>query len=283
MGTASFPYQLCAIDIDDTLIGLDREISLQNREAIADLRTRGCEVLLASGRRHENMLPFANELGLTGCLVSCQGARAQELSTGRVLHRAEVPRSVADGLVAEGVRRGFTVFVWLEKGIYATEAGRWVDVYRHESGGDPVTIVDPGQLAGQDAEKIVWSGSPEKVAEAARGMRGSTPAGVHGMITNDWYLEFTASEATKAAAVAAVARDRGVPREAVLAFGDGNNDVPLLSWAGLGIAMPHGRESARKAAARVGPPGNPETALARAIRTLPGLASRGRLAAEAAG
>jgi hydroxymethylpyrimidine pyrophosphatase-like HAD family hydrolase len=56
-----------------------------------------------------------------------------------------------------------------------------------------------------------------------------------------------------------------VPASRVLAFGDGNNDAPMLAWAGLGVAMPHGRPAAHKAARRIAPGGDPETALARAI------------------
>jgi hydroxymethylpyrimidine pyrophosphatase-like HAD family hydrolase len=62
-----------------------------------------------------------------------------------------------------------------------------------------------------------------------------------------------------------VAASAGISREAVLAFGDGHNDVSLLSWAGLGVAMPHGRASARAAARVVGTDGDPESALARAV------------------
>ena len=72
-------------------------------------------------------------------------------------------------------------------------------------------------------------------------------------------------EASKAAGLAAIARDGNIPREAVLALGDGYNDVSMLSWAGLGIAMAHGHESARSAARQVSPPGDAGTALARAL------------------
>jgi hydroxymethylpyrimidine pyrophosphatase-like HAD family hydrolase len=57
----------------------------------------------------------------------------------------------------------------------------------------------------------------------------------------------------------------GIPREEVIAFGDGNNDVPLLEWAGMSVAMAHGREGARRAAKKVSPPGDPGTAVARAL------------------
>ena len=54
----------------------------------------------------------------------------------------------------------------------------------------------------------------------------------------------------------------------MIAFGDGNNDVPLLSWAGLGVAMPNGRPAAKAAAKRVAPVGDPETSLSRAVLEL---------------
>jgi hydroxymethylpyrimidine pyrophosphatase-like HAD family hydrolase len=87
-------------------------------------------------------------------------------------------------------------------------------------------------------------------------------------ITEDWFMELTAPRATKAAGVEAVARRYGIAARNVLAFGDGNNDVAMLSWAGLGVAMPHGRPAARQAADVVAPEGDPESALSRAVDEL---------------
>jgi hydroxymethylpyrimidine pyrophosphatase-like HAD family hydrolase len=58
-----------------------------------------------------------------------------------------------------------------------------------------------------------------------------------------------------------------IPREEIIAFGDGNNDVPLLEWAGMSVAMDHGREAARRAGKKISPPGDPATAVARALQT----------------
>lgn len=263
-----FPYRLAAIDIDDTLVGHDKKIGADNRRAVAELEGAGCEVILASGRRHENMVPYARELGLHGFIVSSQGARAQHLETGEIIHHACVQAGDAVRLVAEGERRGFTVLLWLADGIRANTRSEWVRTYGAESGGDPVEIIDLSTLRTATPEKVVWAGHPTQVAAAEKELLGRLPPGVHAMITNDWYLEFTAHDATKAAGVAAVARRLGIPTSEVLTFGDGNNDVSMLRWAGLGIAMPHGRASAREAAKRVAPEGTPETALARAIDLL---------------
>jgi hydroxymethylpyrimidine pyrophosphatase-like HAD family hydrolase len=53
-----------------------------------------------------------------------------------------------------------------------------------------------------------------------------------------------------------------------MAFGDGNNDLPMLRWAGCGIAMADASDTVKQAADRVAPPGSPETSFARAVGLL---------------
>jgi hydroxymethylpyrimidine pyrophosphatase-like HAD family hydrolase len=86
--------------------------------------------------------------------------------------------------------------------------------------------------------------------------------------TADEVLEIAAPETNKALGAQTVATTLGIDSRNVIAFGDGNNDVELLSWAGLSVAMNHGRESARRAAKLISPPGSPGTAFARAVRAV---------------
>jgi hypothetical protein len=260
-----FPYALAAIDIDDTLVGADKKIGRENRRAVGRLQELGCRVVLASGRRHANMLSYCNELGLSGFVVSSQGARVEHARSGEVIHRASINPPDVASLVAEGLGRGFAVLVWLAEGIFAEAEDRWVEGYIQESGDDPVTIADLRTLASRSAEKVIWAAEPVVIAGAAAEMGTRYAGRLSTTITLDWSLEFTALDANKDDGVAAVARHFGIARDAVLAFGDSNNDVSLLSWAGLGVAMPHGRASARSAAQLVASDGDPESALARAV------------------
>src|SRR3712207_3038022 len=86
-----FPFRLAAIDIDETLVGRDKRIGAANRKAVERLAALGCRVVLASGRRHENMLKYGRELGLDDFLVSSQGAVARHGRTGEIIHRALLP------------------------------------------------------------------------------------------------------------------------------------------------------------------------------------------------
>ena len=81
-------------------------------------------------------------------------------------------------------------------------------------------------------------------------------------------LEFSAPGANKAEALAAVAHYYDVPQAATLAFGDGENDAPMLKWAGLGVAMDGGNKIAQAAADLVGPTGAPEERFARAVEAV---------------
>jgi len=257
-------YALAAIDIDETLIGPDKKIGPENRRSIARLQSLGCRVVLASGRRHENMLPYCRTLGLDDFVVSSQGARVEHATTGEVLHRAEIKPSEAAPLVVEGLERGFTVLLWLADRVFARERTRWVDAYERLCD-DPVEFVDLSSLADRPAEKVIWIAEPGVIAATAEAMRGRLRDALLTTITEPWSLEFSAPEANKREGVAALARHLGIRREAVLAFGDGNNDAEMLAWAGMGVAMPHGRPSAHAAARIIAPEGDRESALARGI------------------
>src|SRR5437588_2105789 len=96
------PYRLAAIDIDDTLVGPDKLISEPNRRAVGLLRALGVRVVLASGRSHDNMMPFHRLLGLDDYLVSAQGALVKHAETDEVLYERTIPVADARELVAQG-------------------------------------------------------------------------------------------------------------------------------------------------------------------------------------
>ncbi len=83
MRNSKFPYALAAIDIDDTLVGPDKKIGWENRRAVEQLQSLGCRVVLASGRRHANMLPFCHELGLDDYVVSSQESELNTCERGK--------------------------------------------------------------------------------------------------------------------------------------------------------------------------------------------------------
>lgn len=265
-GFALFPYRLAAVDLDDTLLGPDKKISEANAEAIAELRRRGVRVVLASGRRHENMIRFHRLLDLDGPIVSCNGAFAQDAETGEVLHEHLVPPDLAAEVIAEGTRQNATLNFYHPNGeLYVRERTQWTDLYQRRTGSDLVVFGDLAPLSGVSPQKIIWLDDGARVAGLLPEMEARYAGRLYITVTDPEYLEFMAHGVSKAEGVAAIARHYHIDQSEVLAFGDGNNDVPLLEWAGLSVAMSDGRDSAKAAANHVSPPGHPETSFARAV------------------
>jgi Cof subfamily protein (haloacid dehalogenase superfamily) len=262
--TRTFPFKLAAIDLDDTLLGPDKKVGRPNRDALDRLRALGCQVILASGRRHDNMLKFHRDLGLDGFAVSCQGAAARHVRTGQFLHHAPLDPPAAAEITHVGLERRVTVMYWSSQGICASERSPWVRRYEDDCH-DPVPIEDVTTVFHRPAEKIIWGAEPPLIAALAPHMQRRYHGRLNVIVTDDWFLEFSSPGATKASGVSAVARSMGIDAHEVLAFGDGNNDVPMLRWAGLGVAMSHARPSAKAAARMVAPDGDPETSFARAV------------------
>jgi len=260
-------FALAGLDIDDTLLGPDWRISAENAAAVRELRRRGVHVVLASGRSHANMLRFHRELGLDdGPIVSAQGAVVRPASGGAPwLERTIVP-ALAAHVTRDGLARGFAVQHYRGDEILVQGQSTWTawDQSRNDA---PHVVVDDLLADGAaGVTKIIWLGEPAAIAASAI----DAPAAYAGTLTvtptDPPYLEFYDARASKASALAVVAERLGVTREQVLAFGDGNNDAPMLAWAGLGVAMDHAKPAAREAARLVAPAGDPESSLARAVR-----------------
>jgi Cof subfamily protein (haloacid dehalogenase superfamily) len=264
-------FLLAAVDIDDTLVGSDGIISPTNAKAVTELLARGTRVVLASGRSHTNMLPFHRALGLPrGPVISAQGAVVQDSDTGAVRFSHAIAAAEVADVTRDGRARGFAVQHYRPAGIHVDQRTRWTEYDQARNSEPHVRVADllaSGERGGapHDVVKIIWLGDPDAITGAVAEAHACHDARLAVTRTDPPYLEFSAPNVNKATALAEVADALGVARAQVVAFGDGNNDAPMLAWAGLGVAMPHAAAAARAAADVVGPDGDPETALARAI------------------
>ncbi len=262
-------YRLAAIDLDDTLLGPDKVISRENIEAVHRLREAGVHCVLASGRRHENMLRFHRQLDLNGPIVSCNGACVKVAETGEIWRETVLPTDLAEMIIELGDQLGVAQNYYHTDGnAYVRDRNQWVQLYESRTGSLASVHGPLEDFHGASALKILWIDAPERIATLLPEMQARLGERLYITVTDPEYLEFMALGVSKADGLATVAEHLNIPPAAVAAFGDGNNDVEMLSWAGMGIAMSHGRATAHAAANAIAPTGNPETELARAIDLL---------------
>src|SRR5271154_6065806 len=125
-----FPYRLAAIDLDGTLLGPDKAISEPNAAAVRRLNENGAQVIIASGRRHQNSIRFQRQLQLTGPIIACQGGLIRDGESGNVIEAHFLPQTAAREIAEEAEKNGVQPIYYHLDHLYVSEKNdRWLDLY----------------------------------------------------------------------------------------------------------------------------------------------------------
>lgn len=228
------------LDLDGTLVGAENQVSPRVRDAVRRVREAGRDVVLCTGRSRISTEPVADQLGFRGYAVMSNGAVVMHLGTREVLccNRMPVPSAVraVRALLAAGAHPQ----------VYedAIESARVLYHPEH-----PVRIYDPDRYLAWPELKAdlpfepicVSSYGPEALLRpvAEQLTRNPIPdtfveqAGTHEV----WCVEVHHAQSGKCNGLQRVADRLGVPREEILAVGDHFNDLKMLRFAGIGVAM----------------------------------------------
>jgi Cof subfamily protein (haloacid dehalogenase superfamily) len=260
------PFRLVAIDLDDTLLGSDKTISPENAEAVHRLRAAGMTVVLASGRQHSSIAKYQHELGFTGPIVSCNGALVQDSRDNAVWHTDFLPTEYAKEIITEGERRKIAQSFYHPKGgIHISQRDAWIEIYEQRSGYNILPPENLQTLTHLAPVKILWTSDPATIDAYLSERQEFYKDRLYVTRTDAEYMEFMSPTVNKAAGLRVVCEKLGFTQSQVLAFGDAENDIEMLTWARCGVAMPHGHPKALAAADQIGPAGEKKTAFARAL------------------
>jgi Cof subfamily protein (haloacid dehalogenase superfamily) len=252
-------YRLLALDLDGTVIGRDRRISEPVRAAVTAAVARGVRVTLATGRGFRTARPFAEQLGLCDPLICYQGALIKHPVTADVLDHTPMPGPLAAEAVAMLHGPAICVIAFIDEKLgivedgdqFARFVGRWGSPDRVHLLVAP-DLVEVVRVT--PPTKVMFFGDPPRVdAEIARAI-DRFGARLTVVRSDPTIGELTAPGLNKGLALAKLAHHLGVERADVLAIGDEDNDVPMLEWAGLGLAMGNAPPSVQRAARAVIPP-----------------------------
>ena len=258
-------YRMAFVDLDDTLLGPDKSISPANLAAIHRLRAGGVHVAVASGRHHKNITAI-DEIGEQTWVLSSHGSVVRHEQTGEILLEMTMDRHLVSLVCALARELDLSLIAYHREGAFIEQTSVWTELYARNAGWNP-KVAKFDDLPPLGFQKLLWSGEPNRIERLAPAIQAEFAGRLNVMVTNPELLEFLSFTANKAVGAQALTEKLGIRPEETLAFGDGNNDVELLAWAGMSVAMNHGRASARKAARLVSPDGTPEEAFARAVAT----------------
>jgi len=256
--------RLLAFDLDGTLLGTDLRLSERVVRAVTRLRERSIEVTVVTGRMRRTAEAYALQLGLAGSpIVFFNGAMAKEVGrSGLWWHKSVAPERAAE-IIEFLSGKGLQPLVFSGDRLIAGRPDperealyRAIAQVEPEYVGDLLGLVrGPEPLAPTKLLQVEdVSRMPSLYKEAV------TRFGASLNVTTSYpfFLEFLDRRARKDRALALVCRRLGIEPREVAAFGDGRNDLDMIRWSGLGVAMSSGPPELLEAADEVieGPPGD---------------------------
>ena len=245
-------YRIIALDLDGTLTDSEKKITPKTKEALHSLIRTGVRLVLASGRPVCGILPVAEELGLPqlgGYILAFNGARMIECQSGEVIEET---------CLSTGQMREILDFVEEQEAVCLTYDGADIisehpeDPYVQLEGKiNRATVRGVDSLkekATKPVNKYLIVGSPEKMERLELQAKERFGHELSVFRSEPYFLEVLPKGLDKASALARLLEKTGEGRENLMAFGDGYNDISMMSYAGLGIAMGNAQEVVKKAA-----------------------------------
>lgn len=230
-------YKLIAIDLDDTLLRDDLQVTSGTIDAITAAISQGVTVTLATGRSFPSAQKIAAQVGLNVPIITYQGSLIKNLIDGRVLYERAVPPEAARYIYEYSEKHGLHLQLYFGDGLYVKEDNEKIKSYTRLTSLPYKVAENFRELVSMPQTKMLIIDEPARLDQIAEELRESLKDQVHITKSKAHYLEFLHKEGNKGAAVSFLADHIGCQMDQVIAIGDSWNDREMLEVAGLGVAM----------------------------------------------
>ena len=226
--------RLAAIDLDGTLLRSDGTISQRSRDAIRAVRDAGILVVIVTARGPASVTDVAHDAGIVGSAICSNGGLIVDLATGGVVRERLLETEVATRLVHALRERIPGIVFAVEHEAFSHEPGFAAWGWEPPIG---TRVADAIELLEDPTTKLILRHADHEVDAIAAVARELAGDGATVVQSGGEAVEVTAVGVNKAAGLAELAAEHGIEAADVVAFGDYPNDVPMLAWAGRGIAV----------------------------------------------
>lgn len=234
-------YKMIVLDLDGTLTNNKKEITPRTKQALMQAQAAGIHVVLASGRPTYGIVPLAEELKLKdngGYILAFNGGKIIDCTNNEVLFEQKLDEQLVPILFQEAKKAKMEILTYQGEGIAATNKD---DEYvQHEAFINKMPVMQYNDFLNQlvyPINKCLIVGDPTPLHELEIRLAKELEGKMDVYRSADFFLECVPLGIDKARALDRLISSLGISREEVIACGDGYNDLSMIRFAGLGVAM----------------------------------------------
>ena len=241
-------YRLIATDMDGTLLQPDDTISTATLKVIEKAREKGVVFTLSTGRPVQGVKKYIDLLGLDCPVITYNGAVVVHSGTGDVLFSQDMDKEDARMVYNLALEKGVMFILWSKNRLYASELGEKSAFYEQITSTKANLLTDFDSLLERGITKFLWYDEPEILDEYIEQLKHSHLKDTTFIKSRAYFMEFFSAQTSKAVALAKLGEYYGISQQEIIAIGDQTNDLSMIEYAGLGVAMGNGVDKVKNAA-----------------------------------
>lgn len=244
-------YKYIVMDMDDTLLTSDNEISECTLSYLKEKQKEGFKLILASGRPTAGMMKHADLLDLKnygGYVVSYNGAFVIDATNNEVVFKQTISKEDALEIIDFCREQNFFYLTYLEDKIVHDRSHEYMNIESELTGLPMERFEDLKTVIKEDVPKMMGVDYEANIAKINQELNGKFNEQISSTISKPYFLEFMDQKVSKGKTLKKLLDSLDSDFSEVIAFGDSLNDYDMLENAGIGVAMGNANDTIKNVA-----------------------------------
>lgn len=246
-------YKMIVSDFDGTLYTDKYDISEIDAQAIRDYSAAGGRFVIATGRLFKGILPHARQLGLKGEIIAYQGGGIYDIESGEELHSDKINNKLAvdvlDYMYNVITDKKCLPMFYHDEDVFLRKRTVYGTIFCKIVGVKPLytkqNLNEYAKANNVNPYKLLCLTNRGDTEQIAQDLRGKFGEFVNVTISTPTLIEMVNAASSKETAIKWLCDKYDIKQDEIIALGDSENDIPMIRYAGLGVAMANAMDSVK--------------------------------------
>ena len=230
-------YKMLVVDMDDTLLTDNHEISRENKEMLLRAQEMGVYVVLASGRPTSAMIEFAKELQCdvnNSFMISFNGSVITDLKEDKILFEHSLTKEQIHSLYDFSQQNNTHIITYIDGQIISERHSEYIDIEKNITGLKLNIVSSFKDTVTTSAVKCILLEEPEYLKGVESVLKAAMPD-LSICMSKPFFLEAAPNGIDKGASIRILAEKLNIHQSEIIAVGNAGNDLTMVQYAGLGV------------------------------------------------